>query len=90
MRHGIHSLVDGGVVEVTARCDARFVYLRVRNPVDTAAATRAGAGVGLDNVRRRLAAAFDGGTETQWRLENDSFLVDIRIPREDGVRELTE
>ena len=34
VRHGIHSLVDGGVVEVTARCDTRFVYLRVRNPVD--------------------------------------------------------
>jgi len=89
VRHGIHSLVDGGVVEVTARCDARFVYLGVRNPVDTEAAPRAGAGVGLDNVKRRLAAAFGGGTETRWRLENDAFLVEIRIPREDGVRERT-
>ena len=25
----------------------------------------------------------------RWRIENDSFLVDIRIPREDGVRERT-
>lgn len=89
VRHGIHSLVDGGVVEVRARCDARFVYLRIRNPVDTEAAPRAGAGVGLDNVKRRLAAAFGGGTETRWRLENDSFLVEIRIPRKDGVRERT-
>jgi hypothetical protein len=89
VRHGIHSLVDGGAVEVTARCDARFVYLRVRNPVDTEAAPRAGAGVGLDNVKRRLAAAFGGGTETRWRLESDAFLVDIRIPREDRVRERT-
>lgn len=89
VRHGIHSLVDGGVVAVTARCDARFVYLRVRNPVDADAAPRAGAGVGLDNVKRRLATAFGGGSETRWRLENDLFLVDIRIPREDGVRERT-
>ncbi len=42
VRHGIHSLVGGGVVRVTARCDAGSVYLRVRNPVDADAATRPG------------------------------------------------
>lgn len=90
VRHGIHSLVDGGVVEVTARCDAEGVWLSVRNPVDTEAAARAGAGVGLDNVKRRLAAAFGNGTETRWRRENGSFRVDIRFPREDGARERAE
>ncbi len=89
VRHGIHSLVDGGVVRVTARCDAGSVYLSVRNPVDADAVTHAGAGVGLDNVKRRLTAAFGGATETRWRRENGSFRVDVRFPREAdaGARE---
>ena len=87
VRHGIHSLVDGGVVRVTARCDAGFVYLSVLNPVDVDAVTRAGAGVGLDNVKRRLAALFGGEAETRWRRENGSFRVDIRFPRVDGTGE---
>lgn len=87
VRHGIHSLVRGGVVRVTARCDAGSVYLRVRNPVDADAATRPGAGVGLDNVKRRLAATFAGGTETRWRREDGWFHVEVRFPCEDGSHE---
>ena len=87
VRHGIHSLVGGGVVRVTARCDAGSVHLRVRNPVDADAATRPGAGVGLDNVKRRLAATFAGGTETRWRREDGWFHVDVRFPCEDGGHE---
>ena len=87
VRHGIHSLVDGGVVRVTARCDAGSVYLAVSNPVDADAVARRGAGVGLDNVKRRLDAAFAGSAETRWRRGNGSFEVDIRFPREEENRE---
>ena len=87
VRHGIQSLVGGGVVRVTARCDAATVYLSVRNPVDADAVTHPGAGVGLDNVKRRLATTFGGGTETRWRRDDGSFLVDIRFPRADGTRD---
>ena len=87
VRHGIHSLVEGGLVRVTARCDAGAVRLRVRNPVDADAVTHAGAGVGLDNVRRRLATRFGDEAETRWRREDGAFRVDIRFPCARGTRE---
>ncbi len=81
VRHGIRPLVDGGVVQVTARCDDASVRLRVRNPVDTEAITRAGTGVGLANVERRLAARFGREAVTLWRREDGWFEVDLRFPR---------
>ena len=87
VRHGIHSLVDGGVVRVTARCDAAHLYLSVWNPVDADVAAHAGTGVGLANVRQRLAARFAGDAVTRVVQEPGSFRVDIRIPRRNGTRE---
>ena len=81
MRHGIRPLVDGGVVQVTARCDGASVRLRVRNPVDTEAVARGGTGVGLANVERRLATRFGREAVTRWRREDGWFEVDLRFPR---------
>ena len=81
VRHGIRPLVDGGVVQVTARCDGASVRLRVRNPVDTEAVARGGTGVGLANVERRLATRFGREAVTRWRREDGWFEVDLRFPR---------
>ena len=87
VRHGIHSLLEGGVVRVTARCDTDTVYLSIRNPFDPDAVTRTGTGVGLENVKRRLDTRFDGETMTRWVREDGAFRVDIQLPRTDGTRE---
>ena len=81
VRHGIRPLVDGGVVEVTARCDEAGVRLRVRNPVDPEAAAGGGTGVGLANVERRLATRFGREAVARWRREDGWFEVDLRFPR---------
>ena len=81
VRHGIRPLVDGGAVEVTARCDEASVRLRVRNPVDPEAVARAGTGVGLANVERRLATRFGREAVTRWRRGDGWFEVDLRFPR---------
>ena len=87
VRHGIHSLVEGGVVRVTARCDADRLHLSVLNPVDADADTRAGTGVGLANVRRRLATRFGDGAAVRVVREPGVFRVDVRIPRRTRERE---
>lgn len=89
VRHGIHSLVDGGVVRVTARCDPDRLYLSVLNPVDADADAggRAGTGVGLANVRRRLATRFGDGAAVRVVREPGAFRVDVRIPRRTPERE---
>ena len=81
VRHGIRPLVDGGVVEVAARCDEAAVRVRVRNPFDPEAPAQAGTGVGLANVERRLAARFGREAVARWRREDGWFQVDLRFPR---------
>ena len=86
VRHGIRPLVDGGVVEVAARCDEASVRVRVRNPVDPEAAAQAGTGVGLANVERRLAARFGREAIARWRRGDGWFEVDLRFPRIEDTR----
>ena len=87
VRHGVHSRVDGGAVRVTARCDAAHLYLSVLNPADVDAAARGGTGLGLANVRQRLATRFGGDAAVRVVRDPGSFRVDVRIPRRDGARE---
>lgn len=59
VRHGIATLVEGGTVRITVTRAADRVEIVVQNAFD-ADGRRAGTGVGLANVRDRLAAAYRG------------------------------
>ena len=55
---GIAPLLAGGVVSIAARCEGGRLRIVLENPFDPTAQTGGGAGIGLDNVRARIAAAF--------------------------------
>jgi two-component system, LytTR family, sensor histidine kinase AlgZ len=79
--HGIAGLLEGGTVSLRARLQAGRLELCVENPRDPEARRRLdGAGIGLDNVRRRLQALY--GDEADVRLDEapDSFAVTLRLP----------
>ena len=57
VRHGIAGLIEGGTVVVSAVRAADRVVVTVSNPRDPDAPPRPGTRLGLDIVRRRLAAA---------------------------------
>ncbi len=78
--HGVARLLEGGTVRVAARLRDGRLELRVDNPRDPEAASHPGTGVGLDNVRRRLAALY--GTEADVRIDAtaDTFAVTLRLP----------
>ena len=80
VRHGIHSLVNGGVVKVTARCDPNYLLLSVENPVDPEPQKSAGTGMGLSNVKRRLETRLGDRTSTRIQQGNGLFRVEIRVP----------
>lgn len=82
VRHGVAQLLDGGEIEIGARqADQRGdLLLRVSNPRDPDRATRAGHGIGLANVRRRLALAHGERATLRIEEEADRFTVVIRIP----------
>jgi signal transduction histidine kinase len=87
VRHGIATLIDGGVVEIRAERVGAQVIVIVENPRDPEARSRKGTGMGLDIVRRRLAAAF--GDEASMVVEpgHERHRVVLTIPvgeRRDG------
>jgi two-component system sensor histidine kinase AlgZ len=56
VKHGISGCLEGGTVRIDAHRRDGSLVLEVSNPVDPDATPRAGSGLGLENVRRRLQA----------------------------------
>ncbi|HXR96961.1 MAG TPA: histidine kinase [Terriglobales bacterium] len=77
--HGIAHCLAGGMIELKAEVEADRLLVSVTNPFD-AEARRGGAGLGMDNVRRRLGAAGTMTTETTGEL----FTVKLNLPVHDG------
>jgi two-component system, LytTR family, sensor histidine kinase AlgZ len=80
VRHGIGGLVEGGTIRLEARHAGSEVRIVVENPRDPDARTRPGAGVGLDNVRRRLLTHY--GAEAVLRVAEGAgtFRVELTLP----------
>jgi hypothetical protein len=55
IKHGVADRTDGGTVRLAAERRSGQLVVTLENPVDAAAPSRSGEGLGLDNVRRRLA-----------------------------------
>ncbi len=78
--HGIAGLIEGGTIRITiARTDGGIV-LRVENPRDPDVAPRRHGGVGLENVRRRLLAAFPDSARIEAIAAADNFRVELTLP----------
>ena len=76
---------EGGTVRVGARRAGSMLYIRVDNPVDAdtppaASATGKGSGIGLANVRQRLAGAYKHEASIHWGFNENGFGVEIAMP----------
>lgn len=80
VRHGIATMLEGGVVQITADRTGDRVVIVVENPRDPEAKSRAGTGLGLDIVRRRLAAAFGDDASMVVEAGEHTYRVLITIP----------
>ena len=82
VKHGIGNLTEGGVVRIVATRAGSLLRLAVENDVDAdlPAATRNG--IGLANVRRRLAAAYGEEAAVHWSLRGNLFRVELTLPFE--------
>jgi two-component system, LytTR family, sensor histidine kinase AlgZ len=78
--HGLAQLIDGGTVTIEGRRRGGRLELAVENPRDPEVLRRKGTGVGLDNVRRRLAALYghEGGLDI--RDDGKTFRVEVSLP----------
>lgn len=80
VRHGVANLVDGGFVRIAARRSGNRLHLTVENPVDPGAAAEPGEGIGLANVRGRLAALYGQEASVEVRRDGGVFRVELAWP----------
>jgi two-component system sensor histidine kinase AlgZ len=78
--HGVATLTEGGTLDLEVQVTPGGVRITVGNPFDPHAPARPGSGVGLDNVRRRLAAQYGGRATLDTNRSENSFRVDLTIP----------
>jgi two-component system, LytTR family, sensor histidine kinase AlgZ len=89
VRHGIAQLLEGGAIRLEARRDGAGpggldglggLFLAVENPRDDDHSVPRGQGVGLANVRARLAARYGGAARLAVETPPGRFRVEIAIP----------
>jgi hypothetical protein len=78
--HGIARMIDGGTVLIGATKDGPELRIIVENPRDPDAPGRRGAGIGLQNVRRRLTALHGPAAEVSLKPTPEAFRVELRLP----------
>jgi two-component system, LytTR family, sensor histidine kinase AlgZ len=78
--HGIAGLIDGGTIRVDIVRRGDRVSISVENPRDPDAMPRKQGGVGLENVRKRLALVFGGAARLEAAASPTGFRVAIDLP----------
>lgn len=81
VKHGVGNRIDGGLVAIAAERAGSLLRIRVENDAEEdAAPSAAGCGIGLANVRQRLAATFAHEASIHWTREPQRFRVDLSLP----------
>ncbi len=80
--HGISHALTGGTIRIQASRTAATLTLVVENPCDADRPRRAGAGVGLANVRARLRALHGSDARVSSGEHSGSWRVEMTMPVE--------
>lgn len=82
VKHGIGGLPGGGVIRIVARRAASLLRVSVENDVDDELSAAPGSGIGLANVRQRLAAIYGHQASVHWSRQGQLFRVELTLPAE--------
>ena len=80
VRHGIAELIGGGTVEISARMEGNHVRIVVANPIDLEIRRASRNGIGLENVRQRIAKMYGQEGRLDARLHDDHFDAAMILP----------
>lgn len=78
--HGIAHLPEGGLVRLTSEGSNGRVSLAVENTYDPESTPMRNSGLGLKNVRERLAARYGNDAHMRVTSENGKFRVELTFP----------
>jgi hypothetical protein len=82
VKHGIGNLTEGGTVRIVATRAGSLLHLAVENHVDPDQPPMPGIGIGLSNVRQRLAAAYGAEAAIHWSRHGNLFRAELTLPAE--------
>jgi len=88
VKHGVAGRLEGGTVRIQARRRGAQLEIAVENPFDPDTAPRAGAGLGLDNVRRRIETLDPGSAAMDVSRADGVFRVTLRLSARQGEHEV--
>jgi hypothetical protein len=80
VKHGIGQMIEPGRIQIRAVRTGSLLRIGVENDVDPDTPCVKGTGVGLENVRRRLAAAYGIDASTHWGRVGARFRVELALP----------
>lgn len=80
--HGVSPAVEGGVVSLRVERNGAGMKVVIENPFEPDSIARNGAGLGLKNVRMRLANLYDGDARMDVSKNAGLFRVELQIPCE--------
>jgi hypothetical protein len=82
VKHGIGQMIEPGLVRLRAVRTGSLLRIGVENDVDPDTAFVKGTGMGLENVRKRLAAAYGIEASVHWNRDANLFRVELALPAE--------
>lgn len=82
VKHGIASLVDGGTIQLRASCSNGSLHIRVENDFDPESPALRRTGLGLTNVRNRIATRHGNRGRLDVTVSESRHRVDVLIPCE--------
>jgi len=82
IKHGIGQMIDTGLVRIEVARAGSILRIRVENDVDpdSSAGAARGTGLGLANVRQRLAADHGHEASAHWTRRDGRFIVELALP----------
>jgi LytS/YehU family sensor histidine kinase len=78
--HGVAPTLEGGVVHVRAERNGAGVKIVIENPFEPESSVRNGTGVGLKNVKSRLANLYNGNARVDVSQNPGRFRVELQMP----------
>ena len=80
IKHGIRQMDGGGTIAVDALVRDGWLHIAVVNPVAREDVPASGHGVGLRNIRERLAVLYGARARIGWQRSETQFAIEINLP----------
>jgi hypothetical protein len=87
VKYGVADRIEGGTIRVSAALEGGALEIQVENPRDPDAPPRRGAGMGLENVRQRLAALDPRRARLDVFSEREAYRARLTLPAADAGQE---